>query len=211
MPSPRGQSGRWLLLGTAARWGDAARCSAAGRSCRCARRVSAAQLDALRVLLTASFGDKAPTAIVHMGRVGVRGISDAHIPEKALLQGCDSVLHVVQALVGMWYRDVPRLWLFTRGASSRQRGSALANPGAAFGPGPHHRRRTPELRCIRLDLDPARPEDEPAAILAELLADDDEDEVAFRAGQRLVARLVHRQPRPSGGSAWSAQPAEPTA
>ncbi|HNN96643.1 MAG TPA: polyketide synthase dehydratase domain-containing protein, partial [Pseudomonadota bacterium] len=123
VPPPRGQSGRWLLLGDGGALGRALRdaLQQAGHAV-----VQGESLlpnsTALRVLLTASFGDKAPTAIVHMGRVGVEGISDSPIPEKALLQGCDSVLHVVQALVGMWYRDVPRLWLFTRGAQAASEG-----------------------------------------------------------------------------------------
>src|SRR5262249_32610133 len=60
----------------------------------------------------------------------------------------------------------------------------------------------PELRCARLDLDPALVEGEEAAVLAELLADDGGEEGALRAGLRWVGRLGHRgaesRPREKG-------------
>src|SRR5262249_55510480 len=54
-----------------------------------------------------------------------------------------------------------------------------------------------ELRCKRIDLDPAFPafpQGEVKAVVAELLADDAEEEIALRDGERRVARLIHRTP-----------------
>ena len=51
----------------------------------------------------------------------------------------------------------------------------------------------PELRCTCVDLDPASP---PDALLAELTAADDEDQVALRSGRRFVARLMRRTDEP---------------
>ena len=74
-------------------------------------------------------------------------------------------------------------------------------PGSGSGTGDVYKRQGrvlslehPELRCVRLDLDPDRPADEVPAVLAELLADDSEDEIAWRGGERRVARLVHLRP-----------------
>jgi len=193
--SPRVTSGRWLLLGDGGALGRTLRdvLLAAGHAVAQGESLLP-NSTALRVLLTASFGDKAPTAVVHLGRVGVEGTSESSIPEKALLQGCDSVLHVVQALVGMWYREVPRLWLFTRGAQAVGNGPISLTQAPLLGLGRTIAVEHPELRCLRVDLDPARPDGEAEAILAELLADEDEDEIALRGRDRLVSRLVHRQP-----------------
>jgi hypothetical protein len=51
----------------------------------------------------------------------------------------------------------------------------------------------PELHCTRVDLPPERSESEAEALLRELLADDAEDEICYRASSRFVARL-NRQP-----------------
>ncbi len=195
VPPPSVSAGRWLLLGDGGALGQALRqaLQSAGHSV-----VQGESLlpnsTALRALLTGAFDDKAPTAVVHLGRVGVDGASDAHIAEKALLQGCDNVLHVVQALVGMSYREAPRLWLFTRGAQAATPGLVALTQAPLWGLGRTIAVEHPELRCVRLDLDPARPDDEAQAVVAELLADDAEEEVAFRGKERLVARLIHRLP-----------------
>jgi acyl transferase domain-containing protein/surfactin synthase thioesterase subunit/D-arabinose 1-dehydrogenase-like Zn-dependent alcohol dehydrogenase/acyl carrier protein len=195
VPTPSVTAGRWLLLGDGGSLGRTLReeLISAGHSV-----VQGESLlpnsTALRALLTGSFGDKAPTAVVHLGRVGVESVTSSNIAEKALLQGCDSVLHVVQALLGMWYREVPRLWLFTRGAQAVSPGPVALTQAPLLGLGRTIAVEHPELRCVLVDLDPAHPEGEAAAVLAELLADDAEDEVALRGGERLVARLVHRSP-----------------
>jgi acyl transferase domain-containing protein/surfactin synthase thioesterase subunit/acyl carrier protein len=195
VPAPSVTAGRWLLLGDGGALGRSLREAllAAGHSV-----VQGESLlpnsTALRVLLTGAFGDKAPTAVVHLGRVGEEGVTGSNIAEKALLQGCDSVLHVIQALLGMWYREVPRLWLFTRGAQAVSPGPVALTQAPLLGLGRTISIEHPELRCVLVDLDPARPEGELQAVLAELLADDSEDEVALRGDDRLVARLVHRLP-----------------
>jgi NADPH:quinone reductase-like Zn-dependent oxidoreductase/acyl carrier protein len=48
----------------------------------------------------------------------------------------------------------------------------------------------PDLRCKLIDLDPSPEADTTRHLLEEILADDDEQEVAFRDGSRLVARLA---------------------
>jgi NADPH:quinone reductase-like Zn-dependent oxidoreductase/acyl carrier protein len=48
----------------------------------------------------------------------------------------------------------------------------------------------PELRCLRVDLDPAAPAAEAQELAAEIVAAGREDQVAFRGGTRHVPRLV---------------------
>ena len=52
----------------------------------------------------------------------------------------------------------------------------------------------PELHCTRVDLDPAAPADDVAMLCEQLLAPDDEREIAIRGGARHVARLVRCLP-----------------
>ncbi len=53
----------------------------------------------------------------------------------------------------------------------------------------------PELSCTRIDLDPAMPASEVAALCEQLLAPDDEPEIAFRGESRQVARLARYRPK----------------
>ena len=56
----------------------------------------------------------------------------------------------------------------------------------------------PSLRCTRIDLDPAA-RDEDARLLCDTVVQaDEEDRIAWRGGQRHVARLVPRSVTPAG-------------
>jgi len=99
------------------------------------------------------------------------------------------LLTVVQGLVASGIDPMPRLWLVTGGA---QEVDGQANPSAlpqsiVWGLGRTLALEHPELRTVRLDADThALPH-----FCAELIAADDEDQVAIRNGRRYVARL-HR-------------------
>ncbi|KYF91227.1 hypothetical protein BE20_15350 [Sorangium cellulosum] len=104
------------------------------------------------------------------------------------------MLWTVQAVAGAGFRDPPRLWLVTRGAQAIGAGGVSVAQAPLLGLGRVIALEHAELRCARIDLDPARRDGEVDALLAELLADDAEEEVAFRGGERRVARLVRRPP-----------------
>jgi SAM-dependent methyltransferase/NAD(P)-dependent dehydrogenase (short-subunit alcohol dehydrogenase family)/acyl carrier protein len=90
--------------------------------------------------------------------------------------------------------SLPPLWLITRGAQAARPDEA-ANPAQASLWGLSHviAIEHPELRCRRLDLDPAGDSaDNAAALLAELRAPSVEDQIALRGPQRLARRLVPR-------------------
>ncbi|WAS96619.1 type I polyketide synthase [Nannocystis punicea] len=143
----------------------------------------------LRALLGDVFQGTGPTAVVHLRSLE----GDCEVAE-ALARGCDSALHTVQALVEVGSRDAARLWLVTRGAQAI--GGAPPEVGQAplLGLARVVAMEHPELRCARVDLDPARPADEAALLMGELLADAAEDEVAWRGATRQVLRLVRRAP-----------------
>lgn len=102
--------------------------------------------------------------------------------------------HVVQSIGACAHFDTrsPRLQLITRGAAA-VRASDRPDPGAGALRGLirvlayEH----PELRARSIDFDPSSGTD---AVVAELAACDREDEVAWRAGRRYVARLAAPNP-----------------
>jgi acyl transferase domain-containing protein/acyl carrier protein len=195
VPAPTQTGGRFLLLGAGDGLGAAlaAALSAAGHAV-----VHSATTDtsnsAVRARLASAFGEQAPTAVVHLGSLDWVGGLDHDSVERALSCGCDSVLATAQSLAGMGFRQAPRLWLLTRGAQAVSGRDVAPAQAPLLGLGRVIALEHAELRCARLDLDPARPSGELQALLAELVADDGEDEIALRGTERRVARLAPWQP-----------------
>ena len=154
----------------------------------------------LRALVERAFDAGPPTAVVHLGSLdgqhddAGRSISPDAV-EQTLRRGSDSVLHTAQALVTAGLRDVPRLWLLTRGAQAVD--GEPVDPGQAplVGLGRVIALEHAELRCSLVDLGLGEPDVE--ALAAELLADEDEQEIVLRRGGRYLARLAHRPPTAS--------------
>jgi acyl transferase domain-containing protein/aryl carrier-like protein len=206
--APSARAGRYLLLGDGGGLGAGlhAALSAAGHTVVQALAGAPGEVPAgcwpvddaspagVRALLADAFGGQAPSAVVHLRSLeGTRGL-DAEELEAAFARGYDSALHTVQALSGMGYRDAPRLWLVTRGAQAAGNHDVTPAHAPLLGLGRVIALEHQELRCARVDLDPARPELEIEALAAELLADGAEHEVALRGGERRVARLAHARP-----------------
>ncbi|UQA57021.1 type I polyketide synthase [Polyangium aurulentum] len=157
-----------------------------------------ARVEALRQLLADRFRkEQAPyRGVLHFWSLDV---PDAAQVEAASLDAaqtlvCDSVLLSIQAMSAARWRDMPRLWLFSRGAqvvgAPREPVSIAAAPLWGLGrviPYEH-----PELRCARVDLGHAEAKDEIRALADEVLADGDEDQIALRPEGRHVARLARR-------------------
>ncbi|HEX4420309.1 MAG TPA: SDR family NAD(P)-dependent oxidoreductase, partial [Kofleriaceae bacterium] len=194
LPPATVAAGRWLLVG--ARDGLGARLGAQLRDRGHAVAQLASGLDggASRAALAEAFGGSAPTAVVHLGSLEVALELDAAAVDAALVHGCDSALALVQTLAGMGYRDAPRLWLVTRGSQAVDGGDVSAAQAPLLGLGRVIALEYADLRCARIDLDRAAPASELDALIGELLADDAEEEVAWRAGERFVARFDRRLP-----------------
>ena len=116
---------------------------------------------------------------------------------------CGSVLHLLQAQTkqkqsaGVW----PRLWLITRNAVNvgEPQDSLAVAQAPLWGLGKVIALEHPELRCTRVDLDPSIDKHAEKETNAEILfgeirlggeEDPKEDQIAFRDGDRYVARLV---------------------
>ncbi|MET7641790.1 SDR family NAD(P)-dependent oxidoreductase [Streptomyces sp. NPDC005438] len=104
---------------------------------------------------------------------------------------CLPVLRLVQELARAGQDPAPRLVLLTRGAQHAAEGDQLAVGqaplwGLARVVGLEHT----ELRTTVVDLDPDRSRYDPAELLAEVLRDGEDDQVALRAGERLTPALT---------------------
>ena len=105
------------------------------------------------------------------------------LDEQALDGACEPVLGLVQALVE---RPVP-LWLVTRKAQVSFEGLAQA---PLWGMGRIVAQEHAEIGCVRLDLDEVG---DLSCVVDELLGRGDEDQVRWREGRRLVARLGRKE------------------
>jgi len=99
------------------------------------------------------------------------------------------VVVATQAIVGASLRDPPRLVLVTRGVQAPSGPVAVAQ-APVWGVGRTLALEHPELECLRIDLAATRWPGEPDAVVDELLAGDEESEVALRDDGRFVARMV---------------------
>ena len=108
--------------------------------------------------------------------------------------GCGTTLSLVQALVKAKLSQSPRLWLVTNGAQPVPSNNPVI-PGVAqsslWGIGKVISLEHPELKCVRIDLDPQQTiETQTEALFQEIWSEDKEDQVAWRGDERYVARLV---------------------
>ncbi len=194
--------GSWIVLGD--RVGGEPLCAALeARGDRCTLlapdAIGSGPGAAVFAALTA---DPACSGVVHLGALDDR--SAASSPESLhdyARHVCGGILDVTQALAGRG-TSAPPLTLVTRGAQPVASGSMDSPAGAmAWGLGKVIALEHPELRCRRVDLDPA---DQAAftELAAELAFPGDEDQIGFRNGRRFVARLarVTAQPEKSGAA-----------
>jgi myxalamid-type polyketide synthase MxaC len=114
--------------------------------------------------------------------------------EASALESCSSALHAIQALLVAGWASVPPLFLVTRGAVAAGARSLPVSVTQAplWGLTRVLDLEHPELRCVRVDLDPepAAHERDAALLFAELMSETREDQIALRGGARLVARLA---------------------
>ena len=157
----------------------------------------AAGLDAYRAALrTCSERLGSAFGIVDLRWLDAPDWGDPVTVEEALQPFVTGSLALAQAVLHEC-ADVPsRLWLVTRGARAAGAVGAPLAPfqAAAWGFGLTLSLEHPELRPVRVDLDTGVDPEEPGMLLAELAADGREGQVAFRGGERLVARLARREP-----------------
>ena len=132
--------------------------------------------------------------ILHLGALGLE--KDGRSPGEVEGQraAIESLLDATKAAAAC--RPAPKLWIVTQGACAVRPGERVAvAQSTLWGVGRTIVAEQPELSCVMVDLDPGASAEECAAMLArEAGAPDREDQIAYRAAGRQVARLKpHRQ------------------
>jgi len=107
-----------------------------------------------------------------------------------LNDGALGAILVAQAILRANLRDPPRLCLVTRGAQAVAADAVAMAQSSLCGFARTLALEHPELRSVCVDADPAGPGDDVEALASELIAGDDEAEVALRGAERWVARMV---------------------
>ncbi len=189
---------RWLILGDDVR-GDALASALEGRGHAVARAPAPPDAGAAETTLRQAFSLQPPSAVVLLcedAREDPAALDDDALA-RSLSRGAEQTLALTQALARAPWRDAPRLWLVTRGAQAthqRPRARVSLSQAPILGLARVIAMEHPEFRCARVDIDPSWPEEHIEPLLAELLADDAEDEVALRGEARLVARVERVEP-----------------
>lgn len=110
--------------------------------------------------------------------------------EQAQLAGAATLLHLAQALVAAGSTTTPRLWTVTAGTQGgSRRAPASVSQSPIWGLAKVISLEHPELQCTRIDVEPQDEQNAAEHIVAEVLAPDGEEQVAYRGSERLVARL----------------------
>ena len=112
---------------------------------------------------------------------------------KSARQSIESLVHLAGAVSAA--SRPPRIWIVTQGGQAVRPGERVAvEQSPVWGLARTLAAEQPDLACVSLDVDPGAGPDECAStIVAELAANGHEDQVAYRAGARHVARLVPRR------------------
>jgi myxalamid-type polyketide synthase MxaB len=218
-PISRGQSSQWLIFADSQgigvelaerlrQQGDSCTLVFAGQSYATSANqtceINPLQPDDFRRLLQ-DLGTDSLRGVVHLwGLAAVADFSLAALQD-AQEKGCGSVLHLVQALTQTGWQQSPQLWLVTRGTQAITAAPAALQIQQAplWGIGRVIALEHPELRCIRLDLDPAGTADMQSLWQA-LSFPTVEDQIAYRQGDRFVARLLPRLLHGESGMASTA-------
>ena len=113
--------------------------------------------------------------------------------EQEQITGCLSVMYLMQALSQSGWSQTPRLWLVTRGTQAVEANAGPISieqaPMWGLGRVIGHQE-FPGMWGGMVDLDLSSPETQAALLFEELQHPTGEDQIAFRAGERYVVRLM---------------------
>jgi len=205
------RAGRWLVLADKGGLGErlAQRLRARGEGCVLVGAGGRPRASDETPIADPGAPDDLERALRDAEEAGWRGVVhlsalDAAIPEEssprtleaAVREACGGVLHLVQTLGRSGRPQAPGLWIVTRGAQhvAAEDVSLSTAQSPLWGMGKTIAFEHPELRCVRVDLDPRGGGDEVGELLKVLDRPATEDHVACRGGRLLVARLVRSRP-----------------
>ncbi len=151
--------------------------------------------DYQRVLAECRGGDW--RGVVHLGSLDAGVDESTESVAAAVAQSCRSALLLLQALVKANLARPPRLWLATAGAVPAGPGASVVRPAQAALWGLGRVASQEHAECwgglVDLAVD-ATPHDAANELLGQVWQPDGENQAAFRAGVRYVARLARLTP-----------------
>ncbi len=156
--------------------------------------IRADQADDLRQMIGAvvSAGRVAWRGVVHLWSLDAPALTGRESLDIAQTLNTVSVLHLIQTLAPIEWQEFPRIWLITRGAQSIDASPVALAQTPVWGLGRTLALEHSELWGGLIDLDAAATPAEAANdLLSEIVDRSREDQIAFRGGQRYVARLAH--------------------
>jgi acyl transferase domain-containing protein len=205
------QRRRWLIFGDQGRRGHqlTTALEARGDHCTSVTNVPSDENDYDVRALTEFLEDDdgSPCGVVFMRALDAVTCADISAQDLIATQerACGGLLRIVQALAQSKVADPPTLTVITRGAQHVQddvtslQVAQIPIWGLCRTIALEH----PELRCLRVDLDPRDVPHQTSALLEEIVRKERADEVVFRNGQRFIPRLVPSEERDQRGSAIS--------
>jgi natural product biosynthesis luciferase-like monooxygenase protein len=170
-------------------------------------RVNAGRAEDLEEILVELFGTgrQSCRGVVHFWSLDNLSPAETTLEslEETRTLGCVSVLHLVQCMARMGWREPARLWLITQGAQA-----VIGTPAPVavaqstlWGLGRTLAQEHPNFWGGLIDLDPHTPAGEAAtAVWREVRDSGGEDQIAFREQQRYVARFARARRPPESQS-----------
>ncbi len=163
--------------------------------------------DFQRLLTVANSGDFSLEKIVYLWSLDTtptaKTTADSLQVDQSLI--CGSILHLLKVIAQNELSSPPQLWLATQGAQailSAQQALSVAQ-ASLWGLGRVISLEHPEIWGGLIDLDPDNTESAATELLEELWDVGQQEQVAFRDGQRYVARLLPREKQTSPTKAFS--------
>ena len=182
-----GAAGDWLIVAGEIESGNilAERLSALGAQATVER-------DSGRMRATAAAKQWRGVIFLSAAGVAVGSAANTLSPADVQHQVCGTALDLVQVLAKQTGKP-PRLWIITCGAQfvTPRQSSVTVAQSTLWGMTQAIADEYPEWRPVLIDVDPDQRMDAPE-LLREILTDDVEEQLAFRNGQRFVARFRSR-------------------
>ncbi|WP_437594341.1 type I polyketide synthase [Sorangium sp. So ce1000] len=190
--------GSWLVV--ADRGGVGARLAslleAKGERCDLVRPSDAARRERLAEILrdAAQRDDRPLRGLLHLGSLdaGTAEPASTEALDAAQATGCVSLLASIQALADVPEARSARLWAVTRGAQPVSGAGPAIAAAPVWGLGRVAALEYPEQWGGLVDLAPEASDADAALLLDAIERPDGEDQIAFRGGQRHVARLARQ-------------------
>ncbi|HET7695305.1 MAG TPA: type I polyketide synthase [Vicinamibacterales bacterium] len=189
--SPAAETGAWLIVAATQAGAEAAAAAftATGNTAITAVAGSGFNPDSIEdldKLLSRAAADGGLHGVVHM--IAADGSSSPAAPAEGVRRHCGSLLHLTQAIVRSDRETRPRLIVVTRGATDAGGADVAVDQAPLWALTRTVAVEHADLRCRSIDLDRQAPGYDDVA--AEAAAPGADDQIAYRDGKRLVARLV---------------------